>query len=602
MFRPRLPLTQMSLSVAARFSRLSPPIFCRTRANRLAWLLAASLLLPTLAAAQTQPPAPAVLPSPGVVVPRPALAPGEDTGPFWHYTVRPGDTLIGLAQRYLRNPDDWPQVQRDNHIRNPRAIPPGTVLRFAATLLRVQPQQARVELVYGAVQVEHAGAWQTAAPGQKVGAGDAIRTGADGTVIVVLANGTRIKLPPGSVVRFDTLSAYAGGLMVDTRLRLQQGSLEIDDNPQRLPNQNLQIHTPSAQAVVRGTRFRAAYDDAGVTREETAAGAVELQSAGARVQVGAGMGSLAKAGQPPLPPVPLLPAADLSALPPRYTALPISIALPALPGAGAWQGEIAPAAAPEQVLLQARVPVQDGAARWSIADLPDGDYRLTLRAVDANGLLGRAAQRDFTVAARPFFPLLLAPGEGATVRQPRPTFEWSAVVGVATTRLQIATRPQFDSPLIDTRVDGQRYTPAQDLPAGAIYWRAASLAADGHQGPWGQAQTLRYLPGPGPANLGRAAVEFDRDHLILNLPTAPAGQHYALTLAEDADLHRVLARSDSSGGAVKLPRPGSGTVYLGARLIDDRDGTPGPQAVRALQVPPRYPYLWLLLVPLLPLL
>ena len=28
---------------------------------------------------------------------------------MWRYTVRPGDTLIGLGQRYLRDPAQWPQ-------------------------------------------------------------------------------------------------------------------------------------------------------------------------------------------------------------------------------------------------------------------------------------------------------------------------------------------------------------------------------------------------------------------------------------------------------------------------------------------------------------
>jgi LysM repeat protein len=47
-----------------------------------------------------------------------------------HYTVRPGDTLSSIAQRFYGNPADWRGLYQANRsvIRNPNVIEPGEVL------------------------------------------------------------------------------------------------------------------------------------------------------------------------------------------------------------------------------------------------------------------------------------------------------------------------------------------------------------------------------------------------------------------------------------------------------------------------------------------
>jgi hypothetical protein len=47
---------------------------------------------------------------------------------------------------------------------------------------------------------------------------------------------------------FDALGAFAGGLMVDTRLRLQRGQEDITANPARRANQYRQISCSAGAA------------------------------------------------------------------------------------------------------------------------------------------------------------------------------------------------------------------------------------------------------------------------------------------------------------------------------------------------------------------
>jgi len=535
--------------------------------------------------------------SPALVFAQAAPLPAGIDAPAWQYTVRPGDTLIALGQRYLRDPAQWPLVQRDNRIANPQRIPPGTVLSLPAALLREQPSSAQLVQAFGAVlwRAQASADWQAAKPGQTLAAGAQVQVPEGGSAVIALANGTRLALQPGSLLSLDTLSLYADGLMADTRLRLQHGQLDIHDNPRRLPNQNLRILTPSAQAVVRGTQFRV-NASAEATREETLDGAVDLHASGAQVRVNAEMGSLARDGQPPLPPVRLLAAPDVSALPTRFEQLPLSFPLPVQAGAVAWFGQVLAENDAAHVLLQKTA----SGKTLNFADLPNGRYVLRLRAVDVNGLQGLDANHAFTVFARPFFPMLTTPASGATVRIARPALAWSVVLDVASSHVQLSSSADFTPPLFDAQTRGTQWTPPADLPAGTLFWRVASVDAQGQQGPWSQPQAFKYVPGPGPADLSKAAMRFDADHLMIDLPPAPAGQHYALTLSDNAKLEPALAQVSSPGGALTLPRPSSGKRYLSARLVDDSDGTQGPPVVQVIDVPARYPHLWLLLIPLLP--
>jgi hypothetical protein len=541
-------------------------------------------------------------------------APGE---PVLHYVTRPGDTLIGLGQRLLRDPAAWPGVQRLNHIADPRRMQPGTTLRIPVALLRASPDTATAQVVDGTVQWRlaagastspasaasaarpsrppgNASDWQTLRSGQSLPSGAQVRVLGRGTALLLLANGTRVQLLPDSLLDLDSLRSYAQGTMHDSHLGLQHGQANILDNPKHEPNQSLRIITPGAQAVVRGTAFRVDYA-AGVTRQTTLEGAVELSAGGARVAVNQGYGSLSANGQPPMPPVQLLPKPDLSGLVARVERLPLRLSWAAQPGARSWLAQVTPADAPLRIL--ARSTVTEPAL--TLADLPDGHYLLRVSALDAQQLQGYGAERGFEVAARPFAPLLQSPGRQAVVRLARPAFDWSEVQGSARYALQVCPQADCATPLLSASVAAPPWTPGTDLPPGTLFWRMASIDAGGKQGPWNDADPFTYKPAPGPVDLGQSALRFTPDTLDVNLPPPPDGLQYRFTLAGSAAPAKLLQTVVSADGRAQLQRPSGGAYLLGVSLVDSRDGTAGPVAQQKVNVPPRYPDLWLLLVPLL---
>ena len=516
-----------------------------------------------------------------------------DEAPTWRYTVKSGDNLINIAARYFARADQWPKVQKANNIADPNRILPGTVLRISPELLHKTPGEALLESVSGSVRWRMVdGDWQTAENGQQLVAGSALETLDDASALLRLADGSKIVLAPNTQLSLDALTLYAGGLMADTRMRLQRGQTTVGANPEQRENQHLRIETPSAQAVVRGTHFRLGADDE-VTREETLGGLVGVSGAGKAVRVPAGSGTIARAGEAPIEPVPLLTAADVSGLPKRFEHLPMRFPLPALSGATSWQGEVAQDESFDRILLAKSARGE----MLTLADLPNSDYVLRLRAVDGNGLQGFDAAHRFTVFARPFPPGINTPGDATTVRDARAKFAWTNVLDIERYRVQVARTSDFAELLYDETLSGEAWQTPEELPPGQLHWRAASIAADGKQGPWSVPATFIYKPGPGAVDVGRSALQIESETLNLKLPPPPDGLGYEAVVSSDKQLESPLGQASADDGQLELPRPGVGTYYLGVRLVDRADNTPGPFAVQKIEIPPSKLWLMLLLVP-----
>ena len=523
-----------------------------------------------------------------------AEAMAADATPEWRYTVRPGDTLIGFSQQYLAHPAEWMQLQKLNHIANPRRLIPGQPLRVPIKLLRQRPAPAEVLAISGNVQLSQNNSPIRALQfGEKLEAGSSLKTATDSSATLRFADGSIVVVQPNSNLQLDTVSVYEGGGMVDTRLRLQQGRIEVGANPRHAPDNRLEVTTPSAVAAVRGTRFRVAAGPA-VSLEETLEGRVGLIAAEQETGIPGGYGSIVESGKLPLAPVALLAAPGVQGLPNKVERLPMRFDLPPQNGAAGWIGQIAPDERFDRVLLEKTGNVP----RLSFADLPDGRYVLRVRAIDALGLQGADALHAFELNARPFPPLVLTPGSHATVRSAQPELQWSEAAGIQTYRIQLARDTAFNDKIIDTTTSQTHLTPSQALEPGDYHLRVASIDGD-DEGPFSDTISFTYKPAPGSPDLTQSALSFDGQTMRVQLPPPGEGLQYEVELASDPSRNPLRWRGESADGQLQIPRPPAGKQYLAVRLTE-ADGTAGPYATQVIDVPGKAHWEFMLL--LLPLL
>lgn len=512
----------------------------------------------------------------------------------WRYAVRPGDTLVGIGEAYLRRPQDWPRLQSLNAVADPKRLMPGERLRIPVDMLRRGAAVATVIHVRGEVWRANGGERMQLAVGDTLKTGDVLVTAAASNASLRFVDGSRLLVSENGRITLDRLRQYGGTGMAETVIRLHAGEVANRVQPQRQPAARYRVETEALNLGVRGTDFRAGVAADGSAQGEVLEGRVLASGdAGGRpVALPAGFGTLARPGQPPSVPIALAPAPVLEALPARIEHLPLRFAWPAVQGAAGWHAQLYPADSDDVLLRDVRV--EEPAVRWR--DLPDGRYRLRVRVLADNGLEGLDGEHVFELAAQPEAPLAVFPQAGQTVRGNEIAFAWAQPLGVAGYRLQIADNPLFDpvgfdlSPLSEA---GHRLS----LPAGDYFWRLASIAGDGRQGPFGAPQSFSLRPLPeGP---GVEAPRQEGGETRVRWRESEPGLVWRVQLARDAAFTDLLADERVSEPVFRLPHDGGGTCFLRVQAID-RDGVAGPFGQpQRIELPSGFP-LWLLLfVPVL---
>lgn len=506
----------------------------------------------------------------------------------WIYTVQPGDNPWSLTERLLAGIKYWPRLQSHNHIADATQIPPGTRLRIPVEWLRRQNVTATVAAVQGDVEVVRSSGARPRSlrSGSVLRTGDVVRTGESGNVTVEFKDGSRMLVHAGSELRMADLAAFANTDLVDSRVELVRGRAENIVQPLRGVPSRFEIRTPSAVTSVRGTDFRVnAAGDA--TRTEVIGGKVAVAAAASEVRVGAGFGTVAAGNAAPGTPVPLLPPPSLAGLPAVVERVPIAFNVPPQTGAKAYRLQIAGAGGFQS-------PLYDGRSSSTLLraiDLPDGEYRLRVRGIDAQDLEGLNAERDFTLNARPVPPLLSSPPPDAGVMEEQTAFDWAAVSGISHYRLQLARDQAFTDLVADAQnLANPHYVAAMALPPDDYYWRVMCVDAREGAGPFSDAQHFRRVP---PAPL--AAPEVSDKELTLTWPAGLPGERYQLQIASDVEFSAPLHTVDTVEPVARVPRPPGGTWFIRVRSIYP-DGFEAPFGKpQQIEVPSSHKPWWLAL-------
>ncbi len=204
------------------------------------------------------------------------------------YIVKRGDTLIGLAERYLIDTKSYKIVQRKNRISNVNALPIGKSIMVPRTLLKFVPAKAKVISVRGNVLADD----KPVAAGQVLGEGARLTTSASSFVTLSLGNGSRVSLPSNSGMRIRTLRTYVLGDNLDYDFDLAKGGAQSTVVPLKSANDRYRVRTPKAVSAVRGTEFQARYDpESNADFAEVIEGGLAIDTAnGAQLPLPAGNG------------------------------------------------------------------------------------------------------------------------------------------------------------------------------------------------------------------------------------------------------------------------------------------------------------------------
>lgn len=547
-----------------------------------------------VAAHPAQPLCPAVLPRRrsavwacllGVVL-APASAPvwaaaPTTADPVYLHTVARGDTLIGLGRKLLVQPAQWPEVARLNGMKAPNHMPVGKVLRIPLRLMAVEGEPAVITAVNGDARAASKAGEAAVVVGQAIPEGTELRTG-DGNVTVRLVDGTVLRLRAASRLQIDESHRVPRAGVVRSGVSLQQGQIEVQAKPAAAGQPGFRVGTPQGVLGVRGTEFRVNAEAASsVTRGEVLEGLVAATGPAGRAGVVAAAppGQLVKAGYGVVvdregrvaPPVLLLAAPSVAQLPALQDRPLVRFALPAVAGAASYRGQVAREAGFDLVLAE----VQSASNDLRIANLPDGDYVLRVRAVDANGLQGQNADHAFRLKARPEPPLPQAPAPRAVIPGDRVDLAWTVNPEARSYRLQLSGSADFSQPVRDLSGQTAGSLPLTGLAPGTYYWRVASERSATDQGPFGPVNQfeLRLVPPPPPPPAAPQASVNDQS-LRLAWEGAP-GQSFDVELARDLAFANVWLQRRVQSPSLELEMPGTGRFYVRVRTRD-ADGFVSP--------------------------
>ena len=499
--------------------------------------------------------------------------------------VQAGDTLEGLSQSYFGTPRLWHQLQARNKVKDPRQLQPGSVVWIPVGLLPAE--SAQVEFVHGDVKVHTAEQGATAntsaatnppvAAGTMLAEGTRLQVGPDGFVTVRLADGSIVKVSAQSDVQLRQLRRRGRAGSVQSVVEIQRGSVESSVAPSTDASRRFEVRTPRAVTSVRGTRFGVALSESGDTTAAVLQGAVAVQSRtadnparhnAAATVLQPGQGLAVQADGTVGSPRSLLPAPDLTSLPAAVHDLGLlALNVPGQAGANAYQAIVARDAELTQVLRSGTFA--NGQLRWK--GLDDGQYFISVRAIDAAGIAGLPTTQPLTVKTQPVPPLYQKPAPDAVVSNAGGQLLCTQVAGVRWYRIQVAPQADFNAPVLDeSRLDSCTLSVAQ-LPVGSYFWRAASvreLPGGGvDQGPFAAPQPFKLVQQP-PA-LSAQALQADDGGTTVSLRwPGQAGQRYRLQLATEMRFEKPVLDTLLDEPRWAASDLTAGTYFLRVQVLD----------------------------------
>lgn len=188
-----------------------------------------------------------------------SLAPDAD---HLVYPMKPGDTLMGLVNRFMEGPDPLKQLMSVNRFANINRIPVGAKIKIPRSLLKYTPSTATVTRLNckSVIQIDGTAAVPIKT-GTVLGEGAVVRIPAGCQFALTLEDESTLRLMSGAVIQLKTLRRNPLEASPEVKVELLDGRMEIDVPKKRLQTDApFQVITPTSVAGVRGTEFRVDFD------------------------------------------------------------------------------------------------------------------------------------------------------------------------------------------------------------------------------------------------------------------------------------------------------------------------------------------------------
>lgn len=462
---------------------------------------------------------------------------------FYVYTVQRGDTLEAIATKFgAEKKIDWQTIAKENKVRKPKALLPGSELKFQLQWIKSQESVATVKSISGSARIDG----KALLVGSQVREAAKISTDPKSLVELELADGSILKIGSASEVVIDRLRQYHSNEVVEARIRLEQGRVDSTVTaPRRKP---YEVITPGATAAVRGTVFGvSALQGLSLPEADNSAATVDVGSGkvqwakptgpGPDFEVLAGFGAaVSKAGILSEPEA-LLPMARL----PVNSILEkpnAQVNFPAVAGAAAYKIDVSDEPGFSRVLTESfqKEPL------ITIISTADGPHYVKVKALSSKLIEGTSATTLFNVAARPLPPQGMSPVSNTKRFEERSRLTWLETPN-ASYRIQLASAAGFAQPDLDIKLPAN--TIEVVLKPGQNEWRVATLDNTGKQGPFSDPLKIERVLLP----LPKAGVDEEGAFLELKSDLALSAQGNKLEI----QVSKVLA------GGVATTKPAVST-------------------------------------------
>lgn len=510
-----------------------------------------------------------------------AVAVGTDLAV--HQVVE-GDTLIGLAKKYLDDGDLWPLFLQYNKVENPRRLKPGSEIRIPP----IELPRINVIFKHGEVLRSEGGNSETLPldVGDQLQEGDHVNVGSDSYLTLQFADGSIIRVLPDSVLRVQRYREPGPSKASSRIMALERGDLDISVVPKTSdgksrktkPNQ-FEVITPRAVAAVRGTRFDVSASELDTTSGVTEGNVAIRQNTdgkrGKQAVLSAGTGihidDQGKLGQVR----PLLAATDLSTLPTQLNRSDyVLLDWADLADAASYQVRVATDEQMNEVVASGESP----SSSVKLTDLADGKYIVGVRAVDPDGIIGFEAKHTVDIQAQPAFPFYLGPAHQQIVGKVV-NLECTPVVGATAYRLQISRSADFESTVVDAdQLETCSFTGAS-LDDGSYFWRAAALMQDAEgqfkQGPYG-------APSQFEVNQSANTPTSDRPTSAYWLEDQPLS--FTAQISPYEDFSEILNEQALESNQLPLENLAAGLYFIRLKATDNEGFTTAYSAPRMVEI------------------